>query len=87
MEVMDHFGKQVGSVEKRLVEKDQQLRDVSEELRLTKVSLSRKEGNGLTYFTMCISPFCILIVELRHLQDQIQVISLLNSHVRLLHVK
>lgn len=27
------------------MEKDQQLRDVSEELRLIKVSLSRKEGN------------------------------------------
>lgn len=49
---MDHFTKQVGSVEKRLVEKDQQLRDVSEELRLTKVSLSRKEGKESGYYVL-----------------------------------
>ncbi len=35
---------QVGNVEKRYVEKDQQLRETSEELRLAKVTLSTKEG-------------------------------------------
>ena len=35
---------QVSSIEKRCVEKDQQLRDINEELKMTKVSLSNKEG-------------------------------------------
>lgn len=36
------------TIEKRCVEKDQQVREVNEELRVTKISLSTKEGASLT---------------------------------------
>lgn len=44
---------QVNTAEKRCVEKEQQLRDANEEMRLLKVSLSTKEGNYHSYYIDC----------------------------------
>lgn len=64
----------MSNVEKRCVEKDQQLRELNEDLRLTRVSHSSKEGKPTNnnYYVGYLALF-LCVVELRHLQDQIQV--------------
>ena len=50
----------VGNVEKRCVEKDQRLRDVTEELRVAKVSLSTREGTRIINYHVVINSLFML---------------------------
>ena len=71
-------------VERVCMQKDQEVRDMAEQVRTAKVSLSTKEGKPLLPVSIATSGtkylfdfvfvwFGLFAVELRHLKDQLQV--------------